>query len=369
MSQTIPTSTTEKEKGAIAADLGSTNDSPVAKTVYVVGAGFSRAISDAMPLLGDLGALVAKGLREPPPARTLQSISTNIEQALSRLASFKPWLSEAENWREKALFLDIANAVRVVLERQTKEAIALLHCDAPHWLVSLIHHWHRQQAAVISLNYDTVIEQVASEVSVGGGEPLRIETFELYPIPLTPAHARIPGVFLPGETSPTFRLLKLHGSINWWYSGSQSFSGETIYFTGCRGGLSAFWREEPTDIERHEKRAIRDKIPLIIPPASDKSSFFQHETLRAAWYQAQHELSTADRIVFMGYSLPATDSMMVEFLRDVAHVSSQPKKIEVVDLREMSDHYRAILLSPGFDVGQRFCGDGAIEAFVRAELP
>ena len=36
----------------------------------------------------------------------------------------------------------------------------------PEWLNSLIKSWHQEQAVVISLNYDTLIERAARELEI-----------------------------------------------------------------------------------------------------------------------------------------------------------------------------------------------------------
>lgn len=250
-------------------------------TTYILGAGFSRAIAQSMPLLGELGRQVEQ--RYTHRLRLSQSVRRDIrnrlEQSLTRLASYKPWLSEADNLRERALYLDLANVIRSLLEEATQEAAHLLHMDAPDWLETLLAKWHGEKASVISLNYDTLLEQIASSFHPPGAPAgLKLATEYLYPVALTPASRRQGQQFFGAEPATTFSLYKLHGSINWYYSGAEEFFGETIYFTQYSDGLAGVWREHPSELQKAEARAVVDKIPLIVPPTTDKSSFLQHET-------------------------------------------------------------------------------------------
>jgi hypothetical protein len=50
-------------------------------------------------------------------------------------------------------------------------------------------------------------------------------------------------------------------------------------------------------------------VPFVVPPTSGKSSFFDNLTIRDQWRQAQEQLALAGRLVVIGYSLPATDTL------------------------------------------------------------
>ena len=65
--------------------------------VFVLGAGFSRAISDAMPLMRDLGSRVADELEKYRSVAPL--FDGDIELAMTFLAQAHPWLAESERLR------------------------------------------------------------------------------------------------------------------------------------------------------------------------------------------------------------------------------------------------------------------------------
>ena len=114
------------------------------------------------------------------------------------------------------------------------------------------------------------------------------------------------GALSRNSTSP---LLKLHGSINWGLSESGAIVpwplnmaqnqidkfGEKCFFD-CGSKLNLF---------KHENRPLRGP-PVIVPPTWNKNEY--HGQLSNVWAAAANELSEAENIFVIGYSLPETDS-------------------------------------------------------------
>ncbi len=138
-------------------------------------------------------------------------------------------------------------------------------------------------AVVLTLNYDTLLEWALRRVIVGGGGPLDLRAALGIELQSIPGYLGVP------ETR-TVVLLKLHGSIDWFYSGSDMYFGEPIY-------------DHP----------LPGKVPLILPPVASKSLYFNNELIRGQWTLAAEALARAKRIFCIGYSLPTTD-LTVRFL-------------------------------------------------------
>jgi hypothetical protein len=104
---------------------------------------------------------------------------------------------------------------------------------------------------------------------------------------------------------PAFKLLKLHGSLSWWYSGPDAEQSDPIYWTGWRGrfgeGMQDLWPEFG------DESLVVDKVPMLVPPAATKTPFYKNRLLAAQWTQAAEALQNADELVLMGYSAPVTD--------------------------------------------------------------
>lgn len=330
------------------------------RDVFLLGAGFARAISPSMPLLQELADRVIEALgdgavRIPPEVRAM--MRENFAHALSYLEQAKPWVTEADNLRHRALFLDISNAIAHVLEADVAGADRLLRDRAPDWLPRLLRRWHDQRCTVLTLNYDTLTERAAANVSLTGGA--RIRARDLYPPLLTDAALRSGGG-APASELESFRLLKLHGSTNWYYSGRPQARGEPIYFVPPP-------EETGPDTDRageHEQRlrAVADKYPFLVPPIYDKSPLLTHETIRALWFDAGEALRRARRLVCLGYSLPSSDLTMMHFLRTRC---APDARIAVVNQTpEAAENFHRLFRAAGVRVEACATGDTCIADFV-----
>ena len=320
--------------------------------VFLLGAGFSKAVSDDMPLLQELSSQIRGRLSDLP--ESLSTVGDNIEIWLSYLSQPHPWLRASENLRNRALALDITEEIKKVLDE--KEQLAVLD-ECPSWLLTLTQHWHKNQAGVISLNYDTLVERAAGKISTGQRQDSHLCAEHLYPVKFTLSTRR--DAVVPGpEVADSFTLFKLHGSTNWYYSGASESTGEVIYYSHIEGWVANSSRES------NSKQEVSDKVTLIVPPTTEKVGFFQHESLKRIWTQALSSLRTATRLFIIGYSLPMTDLAVRLFLHDGALVSDRKKELYIVN-RDSSviDHYTK-LLGKAFDIKDEFVGDKAIERFV-----
>lgn len=324
------------------------------RDVFLIGAGFSRAISLRMPLLNDLSIAVRRrhvqGLHE---SGLCNLFPNNIEMWLTYLSQDHPWLSESENMRNHAMFLDLLQVVRAVLTDRVAEA---MEKPCPGWLYDLVKYWHDNQSSILTLNYDVLIEAAMCSLL-----PDETCTRHLYPVALTRSGDRTEGPFFEPERKSTLKLYKLHGSTNWFYSGRQSFFGETIYFSS----VADRWPCKTDDLEdvRVDLEAVADKAPFIVPPVLGKDSYFQHETLRNLWLRAGNLIQCARRIFCLGYSLPATDTMMRFFLNN--NVPVPPVDFYVVDINDKAPRHFKSRLSDNYTI-QGFTGENAIPGFVSA---
>lgn len=132
-----------------------------------------------------------------------------------------------------------------------------------------------------------------------------------------PGVQRLPGSYrLESLGAPKgFRFLKLHGSVNWLYSGIETFVGDTVYF-----------EDADLEVKGPVNNGDTRLVPMIIPPVADKAAAFQNTTIRDQWATAARHLQGADRVYVLGYSLPATDLAVRFWFSEVEN-----KKIVVVN--------------------------------------
>ena len=319
--------------------------------VFILGAGFSKAVAAGMPTMFELGAEVRARLADDANLESAipASLGDNIELWMTYLSQPQPWLREPDIDLHRSLGGRIRQAIADVIAERTDLASAP---DAPDWLRQLVTAWHLRQATVITLNYDTLVERAARNLKVSEEQgPFLPE--DLYP----PYFANIlsrSGAGLWGRKDPlTFRLLKLHGSVNWHYSGREDFHGETIFFSDVPGFGPAADEAGRDALTRRLRNMAADKETLLIPPVAEKTTYFNNETVRALWKDASAALRNAAALHVVGYSLPMSDLGMQFFLAGNSPDANAP--VHVVDIDAgMPDRFREFLQRA--DVGDRHVG-------------
>jgi hypothetical protein len=332
------------------------------KRVLILGSGFSKAIFPVMPLVGDLSGCLQdiEALRQEPYA----SMASEPELLLSHLALSQPWRSAAEGLSDRALFV----------QAQTRLADYIANCEtkafqapAPEWAGTLLRMLHGSRTPVITLNYDTVVERLLLRSFPKGPDSANPpREYHLYDLPLTPIWARA-GNALLGTRVETFHLIKLHGSINWFYSGPEGYPGEQVYYRAVDTDSPSQDHRGRDGVGPGIECLCSDKIPLIIPPIAEKSGFYGNKTIRALWMAARAAFAGAEEILCVGYSLPATDLTMRLFLQSVA----QPRRVVIVDKEQpqsprglrLVDRYKEAF--PGVELDcDKFMCEGAVEKMV-----
>jgi hypothetical protein len=273
---------------------------------FVLGAGLSHAISPRLPLTDELGNVVRARVSEAA-ARSARGFTGGYFEAwLSRLAEPQPDLLDHENASNYGLFLRVLLEIhRIVQERQ----LEALTGEPPWWLRRLIGLMHTSSADVITFNYDTLIEHTL-EVSRHGEWPTGESSRAFRLMRDVPPVYRPPATYFE-TTGETFRLMKLHGSLDtFWAAGDRT--GATIQRWESAGG----WGDPRTGDEARRRQALPGRGPFIVPPAAAKSSFYSNPVTRELWRSAAEALRAADRVALIGYSMPPTDLVTSGMLID-----------------------------------------------------
>lgn len=316
----------------------------------LLGAGFSRAIGHAMPLLSELGEAVLARLGLP--ADTLMPFH-DLEQWLSFLAQGQPWLDDGANLRNQALFRDVARAVAT--EISAAEA-TVLASPPPSWLTRLAWDWASDSAHVATFNYDTLLERGTSNAG------LVLTWADLYSMSLERRTAPGDNFMFATEAppGPVFSLYKLHGSTNWSYGGLAAPVSDRVVITH----EVRRWPKPETVIAlerpaRGRHRPLYDDVePMIVPPTGTKGPYYGNLSLRAQWRRAFAALAAADELLIIGYSFPASDLVT----RHLLSTSGFAGKITVVD--RSSAAAEAVETLTRWSEFQTYTGDDAIGSYV-----
>ena len=131
---------------------------------------------------------------------------------------------------------------------------------------------------------------------------------------------------LGNNNNHDIKLLKLHGSLNWFKSKE---SNEIIPYDFNKINEWYFAMhaldEEDEKVEINlpkkfskEKITFKEQellpIPIIIPPTWNKLEFSYNFEIAKVWQKAAEELSNAENIFVIGYSCPETDNFFKYFL-------------------------------------------------------
>lgn len=138
---------------------------------------------------------------------------------------------------------------------------------------------------IISLNYDTLLD---SALVRHGWDPRNG-----YGLP--GGKKKIKWLPSSADNQPDLsevRLLKVHGSVNWFVHGSY-------------GNLAKAFESKPVLVTGPRKNEKKGYIRQIVPPIYGK--IFDHDHWRSLWTQGFEELCSADILVVIGCSLIDTD--------------------------------------------------------------
>jgi hypothetical protein len=278
--------------------------------VLILGAGFSSAVHPDMPLLDQLRKEVLEraGLMEDARVpRNAFDHGYTFEDWLSALSEPQPYLSEEQNLGNAALFAQLRTAIVEVLSTREYEACAT---ELPRWFTSLVRLMHFRQATVITLNYDRLIEVALWKSGLqdfynDGNPPVSIRS-ALLDVPPTRLRVTTYQDIAGWKPSPTLRLLKLHGSLDWWM-GQGDVTGSTL----VREDLRLDADGAPAQVTVAERtRDFTGREVFLVPPTLTKTSYFSNLVTRQLWQDAHRALVRADHVAIVGYSLPSGDSMM-----------------------------------------------------------
>jgi len=162
----------------------------------------------------------------------------------------------------------------------------------------------------------------------------KIHFSHLYDVPVKNIFSRDGSAVWGSDDAQTFRLLKLHGSINWLYSGETEYSGEDVYYTL---------------VQSHYKKTkpFQGLIPFIVPPVLAKDLFYKNRTLKTQWLEAAKAIAgKISDIIFIGYSLPETDLATNMMLTDALNQTQNKVYVLVLDdedRKETETRYKKIV--------------------------
>ncbi|MGH7833515.1 MAG: hypothetical protein ACREQK_07710, partial [Candidatus Binatia bacterium] len=182
--------------------------------------------------------------------------------------------------------------------------------------------------AVISFNWDLVLDQQLFEGEVSGASYGLTKRLDAGPV-----------------------LLKPHGSLNWYEASQMAKVAEEKHVTIF---------DNKKDKERIEAflypRAIKSKwgrryTPLIVPPTYLKN--FDRPVFRRLWNNCTDALSTPKKLIFLGYPLPAADLHTQFISRCGFHNQIEGRVKNSTERYDPTDPAEIIIVNPDQDAARR----------------
>jgi hypothetical protein len=315
------------------------------KVAVVLGAGFSIAVNEAFPDTDGLGERVRSTLPPDYAARLPGGPFRDgrFEEWLSYLAERQPHHDEAWTLEANALEVRVTKQIQAVLSVTQETALAGM---APPWFYQLLSLLHAYRASVVSMNYDNLIEcgvetmrmaapgypalKFVREEDILDGLPKTAVPPEIHDQIVSPYDFIGHAVPIDNELAESFRLMKLHGSLSWyWLPGNGS--GSSLRRWQLPGVFGQPWG---LDIEMLRRELPRHEV-FLVPPSALKGERLQESVARELWHRTAKAIANANRVVFMGYSVPEADRSFSGLLseglgvREVAIEIVNPKACQV----------------------------------------
>lgn len=310
----------------------------MSRDVFFFGSGFSKSLINNYPTLKELSDYIKNEfqyekksvhthfMREVP-----SKFHDNIETLLTYLSSNLPYKTPVQVSADEALYKDITSklAKRFQELRQEHE----VNVNEPS-IKQFARYILDNKCTCITLNYDLMLEDVLYKNTPPEYQDANKNFSIFYKIPITNLQNRIPvscGGYASFNTDfervQMPEIIKLHGSINWLYSGLSM--SDPVY-------------SETGDEADYLKSGL---INFIVPPVLDKQSQYNNVIIKSLWTKAFNAIENARNIYIYGFSFPQTD-YSIRFLFQSALRNNPFCKIYVVNtdsnIEALKSHYNEI---------------------------
>ena len=181
---------------------------------------------------------------------------------------------------------------------------------------------------IITTNYDLLPEMIMYATGQRATMPVTFERIKSETPPRCASISGVRGNKIYSE-SETKNLHKLHGSANWFVS--ENSDSQQVYcwdetFPSFGSDTDLF--ETPFAV--CSDATIPEKyLPIIVPPSMIKE--YKIPVILKAWQNASNAIAQADKLIFIGYSFPPSDTIMKFFLGTSLANNRSGCRITVID--------------------------------------
>jgi hypothetical protein len=302
------------------------------KKLFILGAGFSKAFSQEMPLMKDLASCIDAEIKKFDKDSVYRKFGTDIEGLLTYLYQEVPWRPDYDSKHDEGLLLKLLDCIGEHIAKCEEKAFKK---EPPDWAKQFVNYIHDKELTIATFNYDTILEKLSKGLKLKVETGSNLDIFSIYRIPISLLKYRIGLPIWDGISTDyhTYRLIKLHGSINWYFAREGNLLNMPVYYMEVNEDRYEFGNQEGQN--EFIKISKMDLKPLIIPPVAEKSPFYGNQLVKILWAELKKAVNDADEIYCVGYSLPKTDYTTQIFFSAV--INKDRRKVYIVNRKCGSD--------------------------------
>ncbi|MGE4385551.1 MAG: hypothetical protein AB7E39_06790 [Endomicrobiaceae bacterium] len=326
------------------------------KQTFILGAGFSKAVADTMPLLNELSQEIKQKIDNTQDEDikhfwndfiiknnigNIQDKDTaNFEDILTYLSTNFTY----ENYKGIGLKNILYEYIKEQIVEIFKEKNIEKEIKDDQYLKNFLNYLVDTKTNVCTFNYDLVLENSFKKIKPDAKDNHFKDLYIIQKI-----DTGLMSFFSEKNDDilkNTINIYKLHGSINWLYdkdvqNGIRVISDGTL--PEYKLGLS----------------------PLIVPPTISKNFSQLTPLLNIQWYKFREELENAEKIYIIGYSIPKTDIATYYALKTLIKHDAKIVIVNKIDENDEKVKEWKVLFSKQ---NLEFCFEGFTETFVNKYL-
>jgi hypothetical protein len=342
----------------------------MSKTVFLIGAGLSRGLTDSQglmpPLDNDFFQMLAKKHQSLPGeyiprGNTIPHYKFRIDQEVPPYSQASDpgniyWIygliqtiwhmspidlaNKPFSLEEFITFLQLDRQEAIKIKnKQKSDTNYFVELVLEHRLLSYLKDFSRlaledvsllklarlilaENSTVITTNYDLILESVIEKSSAETNKTFNIAFSKWNPKFAYAIRFSQKDSFNSSSINrPLF--LKLHGSLNW-----SSISNTGTTNPKPENGLLLYnERQLHAYLELGHSMLY---IPLIVPMTLYKQKYYLHPAITSVWRNALRELSECENLIVIGYSFPPTDFHVKKLFLD-SFVGHELKNLTVIN--------------------------------------
>ena len=306
--------------------------------VFFFGSGFSKSLINNYPTLKELSDYIKNEYQSEKESVKLHfnnevpsKFHDDFETLLTYLSSDLPYKTPVQVSADEALYKDITSKLAKYFKQLRKDySLDTNRADIKKFAEYILSN----KCSCVTLNYDLILEDILYKNTSSKYQESNDNFSVFYKIPIINLKNRVPveiGSWAKAEEDYDRvrmpEIIKLHGSINWLYSGL-SMSDPVYSETGNEAD--------------YLKSGL---INFIVPPVLDKQSQYNNVIIKSLWTKAFNAIEKARNIYIYGFSFPQTD-YSIRFLFQSALRNNPDCKIYVVNtdsnIDALKSHYTEI---------------------------